>query len=103
MWSLDASYNEQEVKEALAAIGFNPENLSKLGEGAFGLTFGDEYSGVAFSLDLDGIDPKKGVLKYRDEGVRAAPWLPSKRQDLRSSFEPRGLPKNLEGSLAEFA
>ena len=74
-----------------------------MGEGAFGLAFGDEYSSVAFSLALDGIDPKKDVLKYRDEGVRAAPWPPSKSQDLRSSFGPWDLPKNLEGSLAEFA
>ena len=97
LWSLDASYNEQEVKEALAAIGFNPEHLSKLRCGAFGLAFGDTFSGLAFSIALDGIDPKKCVLKYHDHGVRAAPW-----PEPRSWLGPWDIPEDLVGLLEEF-
>ena len=103
LWSLDPSYNEQEVEEALEAIGFNPEHVSKLGEGAFGLAFGDVHSGVAFSLALDGIDPKRGVLKYRDEGVRVAPWRSRNSQEPRSLLEPWDMPEDLVCLLEEFA
>ena len=97
LWSLDASYNEQEVKEALAAIGFNPEHLSKLGEGAFGLAFGERHGGRAFSVALDRIKLTNCALKCREHGVRAAPW-----PDPGDWLGPWNIPEDLVSLLDEF-
>ena len=83
----------------MAAIGFNPEHLRKLGEGAFGLVFGDKHSGLAFSVALDGIDLTKCALKCREHGVRAAPWA---MRQATFSLGPWDIPDDLVGLLEEF-
>ena len=103
LWSLDPSCKEQEVKDALAAIGFNPEHLEQLGCGVFGLAFGNTYTGLTFSLALDGIDSKKVNLKYHDEGIRAAPWPPNGSEDNQSSLGPWDMPPGVQDSMARFA
>ena len=97
LWNLEPSTDEQEVKEALATIGFNPEHLSKLGDGFFGLAFGAKHLALTFSVALDGIDPTKCVLKSRKHGVRAAPW-----PEPQDWLGPWNIPKDLVGPLEEF-
>ena len=68
-----------------------------LGEGAFGLAFGERHGGRAFSVALDRIKPTDCALKGREPGIRAAPW-----PDPDAWLGPWEIPEELVSPLDEF-